>query len=164
MEKAKLLGQTLLFRGLGSTYLEKLAGIATEISFEKDKQVFTEGGAGDSLFVIEFGSVRVLKKGSEGYEEVARMGSGEHFGEMALVDSEPRRSGTVEALEHTQLLQIKRRDLEYLLAQDVGLASRVYEALARYLSDRLRLTTKALSSMMDITKQLRKFNYYPESW
>ena len=105
----------------------------------------------------------IIKKSSEGGEEVARLSSGQHFGEMAIIDKD-NRSATVETLEHTELIKIEHGKLEVLLAQDGNLASRVYRAFAIYLCRRLRHTTKDLTHMMDITKQLRKYNYYPENW
>jgi len=94
---------------------------------------------------------------------MARLSAGQHFGEMALIDEE-RRSATVEAVERSELIKIQRGDLENLMSGDVPLAQRVYKSLAKYLSLRLRETSKNLTQMMDLAKELRKFNYFPESW
>ena len=163
MEKAKSLQQLPLFRHLETADLQSIAQIATEVAFEKGQQIIVQGDVGDSLFVIRSGAVRVLRKGGQGNEEMARLNSGQHFGEMALIDEE-RRSATVEAVERTELIKIQRRDLENLLVQDVSLAQRFYKSLAKYLSLRLRQTSKDLTQMMDLAKELRKFNYFPESW
>ncbi len=163
MEKTKLLQQVPLFQDLRSGDLKSIAEIAVEVVCKAHHQVFAEGDVGDSLFVIESGAVRVLKKGREGNEEVARLSSGQHFGEMALIDEE-HRSATVEAVEDTKLIQIKRGDWENLIEQNFPLAHQVYEAFTKHLCRRLRQTTKDLTSMMDLAKELRKFNYFPESW
>ena len=163
MEKTRLLQQVPLFQDLRSGDLKSIAEIAVEVECKAHHQVFAEGDVGDSLFVIESGVVRVLKKGREGNEEVARLSSGQHFGEMALIDEE-HRSATVEAVEDTKLIQIKRGDWESLLGQNFPLAYQVYKAFTKHLCRRLRQTTKDLTSMMDLTKELRKFNYFPENW
>jgi CRP/FNR family cyclic AMP-dependent transcriptional regulator len=163
MEKIKSLQQTQLFKHLEAADLQNIAQIIKKVTFEKGQQVITQGDAGDTLFVIESGAVRVLRKGGEGKEEVARLNAGQHFGEMSLIDDE-RRSATVEAIEHSELIKIERGDLESLLAKDVSFAKRFYHSLAKYLSLRLRETSKNLTHMMDSVKELRKLNYYPESW
>jgi CRP-like cAMP-binding protein len=163
MEKAKSLQQTPLFHHLEAADLESIAQIAKEVTFEKGQQIIVQGDAGDALFVMKSGAVRVLRKGSQGTEEMARLSAGQHFGEMALIDEE-RRSATVEAVERSELIKIQRGDMENLMSGDVPLAQRVYKSLAKYLSLRLRQTSKNLTQMMDLAKELRKFNYFPESW
>ena len=163
MDKTKLLSQIPMFKGLHASCIKTLSDVAKEVNVDKGNQVFAQGNPGDSFFVINSGAVRVLKKGSEGYDEVARMGAGEAFGEMSLIEDESR-SATVEAVEPTHLIQIKRSDLENLLDSDKALAMETYKAWAKYLSERLRTATKTLASSMDAAKQLRKFNYFPETW
>jgi len=82
------------------------------------------------------------------------MGPGQHFGEMAIIYDDTR-SATVEVIENTGLVRIKRDDLENLLAQDDILAHRVYKALIKYLSRRLRQTTTDLTFMREVAKQRR---------
>ena len=163
MERPTLLRHIPLFRDLSDTDLQKLIVIAKEVNFDKGQQVFTEGSIGDSVFAIKSGSVRVFKKRDDGNEEVASLGFGQHFGEMALIDDETR-SATIETVEPTKLVQIKRGDLENLLVQDVTLAHKVYKALARYLCRRLRQTTKDLTfvkgAVKEVAKRLGKLDYY----
>lgn len=154
MEKSELVRQVPLFLGLDEADLRKLATIATEESFLSGKQVFAEGTIGDSLFIIKYGSVQVLKRGYDGNEEVARMSIGQHFGEMALIDDD-NRSATVDTAEHTVLIRIKRADLENLLAQDNALGYRVYRVLAKYLCRRLRQTTTDLTFIREVAKRKR---------
>ncbi len=149
MQKVDLLKQIPLFKGLEQSDLWKISEIATEESLAVGGQVFSEGSAGDSLYAIKYGTVRVLKGGDQ---EVARMGPGQHFGEMALVDDETR-SATIDAVEHTELIRIKRDDLEKLLAKEAALGVRVYKAFARYLCLRLRQTTTDLTFMKEVAKR-----------
>jgi CRP-like cAMP-binding protein len=154
MEKVELIRQIPLFRDLVDEDIQKLAEVATEESFTASSQIFAEGTKGDALFVVKYGTVQVLKRGRDGKEEVSRMGPGQHFGEMAIIDDDTR-SATVEVAENTGLIRIKRDDLENLLAQDDTLAHRVYKGLTKYLIRRLRQTTTDLTFMREVAKQRR---------
>ena len=149
MDKNVALGNIPLFANLTGTDLEKLSEIAREVVFDKGKRVFEEGSIGDSLYLIVSGSVRVLKKGRAADEEVTTLGPGEHFGEMAIID-EGLRSATIEAIERTHLIQIKRADLEHLLATDLDMAYKIYSTMAKYLCLRLRQTTYGFASKTEL--------------
>lgn len=148
MEKLEIMQKVILFQGLDKADLNRLAEIATEEIFPMCYQVFEEGTTGDSFFIVKYGTVAVVK----GNEEVARMAEGQHFGEMALIDHDIR-SATVTAIERTELIRIKRQDLENLLAKDNALGQRVYRAIARYLCNRLRQTTADLAFMREVAKR-----------
>jgi CRP-like cAMP-binding protein len=163
MDLTDVLRGTPIFHNVDSLDLWAIADIAVEHNFGEGQLVFSQGDVADSLYVIESGSVRVLKKGREGNEEVARLNKGQHFGEMALIEEECR-SATVESAEKTRLIQIEREALDNLLKEHPSLARQVYKAFAKHLSGRLRQTTKDLTSLIDLSKELRKFNYFPESW
>ena len=89
-------------------------------------------------------------------EEVVSLSSGQHFGEMALIDGGPR-STTIEAVEDTKLLQIKREDLENLLDTDLGFMRGIYRTIAKYLCLRLRQTTKDLAFTAETAKELKYY-------
>ncbi len=163
MDIIKTLRRIPLFADLSADDIQRLSEVVSNVSFKKGERIFVEHDIGDALFVITSGSVRVLKKGSDGNAEIARLNSGQPFGEMTVIDRE-KRSATVEALEDTELTRIEHGKLKALLAQDDSFARRVYETFSLYLCRRLRDTTKELTHMMDRTKQLRKMNYYPENW
>ena len=156
MEKTDLLRQIPLFKDLTGADLQKINEITKEATFDKGQRVFTEGSIGDSLFIIKAGLVRVLKKGRMANEEVSTLNSGQHFGEMALIDDGPR-SATIEAVENTQLLQIKREELEGLLAMDLEFARRIYQTMAKYLCLRLRQTTKDFASSTETANMLNAY-------
>lgn len=152
MEKVELIRQIPLFHGVDETDLHRLSEIATEERFIAGSQVFAEGSKGDSLYIIRSGTIRVIKHGKEGEQEISRMGPGQHFGEMAIIENDTR-SATVDTIELTELIRISREDLENLLTQDHALGHRVYEAFCRYLSRRLRQTTDDLTFMRGITRR-----------
>jgi len=80
------LGQIPLFSGIKPKELKKLEKRMTERSFNEGDQITKEGESGIGFFVIEDGNASV----SVGGEIVRTLGPGEHFGEIALIDSGPR--------------------------------------------------------------------------
>jgi CRP/FNR family cyclic AMP-dependent transcriptional regulator len=102
--------------------------------------IIREGAPIDSLFITLDGALVVsLQNG----HEVARLGAGEIVGEIAFVDSAPP-SATVAAADATRVLEIRKPDLTLKLSQDSEFAARFYRALAVFLADRLRATTRQL--------------------
>ena len=81
-----------LFAEADESFLERLAGEFMERTFAAGETIAEEGEAGRTFIVIERGEVTVTVHG----EEVARLGPGDSFGEMALIDKSAR-SATVKA-------------------------------------------------------------------
>ena len=108
--------------------LSQIAQIAEEVGVDRGTRVFEEGEPGDSLYLIVRGSVRVHK----GEREVAVLGKGECFGEMAILDNEPR-SASITALEDVQLLRIWSDDFYEMLADRVEIARGIFKVLTRRL-------------------------------
>lgn len=102
--------------------------------------IVREGRALDALFITLDGRLRVTLGGGE---EVAQLGAGEIVGEIAFVDSSPP-SATVSAIGDAAVLALPRALIHKRLAEDAGFAARFYRALAIFLADRLRATTRKL--------------------
>lgn len=81
-----------LFSGLPDKELERLARNLTERTFAAGDEIAVEGRDGVGFFLIESGEATV----SQADEEIRRLGPGDYFGEMALIDQGPR-SATVTA-------------------------------------------------------------------
>ncbi|HZT89429.1 MAG TPA: cyclic nucleotide-binding domain-containing protein [Stellaceae bacterium] len=99
-----------------------------------------EGKPIDSLFITLSGQLRVTLGNGQ---EVARLYAGEVVGEIAFVDSAPP-SATVTAVDEAVVLALAKTALQERLAADPGFAARFYRALAIFLADRLRATTRRL--------------------
>jgi CRP-like cAMP-binding protein len=97
------------------------------------EQIFAEGEPGDALYLIVEGRVKVHK----GEKELVRLGVRDVFGEMAVLDSEPR-SASVTAVEDAVLLKIGRDDFRDILSERPEIAMGVMKVLTR----RLRETSK----------------------
>jgi CRP/FNR family cyclic AMP-dependent transcriptional regulator len=86
------LARVPLFTGVKPKDLKKLEKRMTERSFNEGDEITTEGQSGIGFFVIEHGNATV----SVGGKIIRTLGPGEHFGEVALIDSGPR-SATIVA-------------------------------------------------------------------
>jgi PPM family protein phosphatase len=142
-ELTKLTFDTLqaarLFRYLNYQELVKVASIVDTQTFVRDERIFREGDTGDTLYVVLSGRVGVQKGGST----IAELGQFEHFGEMAMVDREPR-SATVTALDDTRLISMKRSDFLYLVKHERDMAVKLLWQFIGVLTARLRNTSREL--------------------
>lgn len=108
---AAVLAQTSVFSELDSAALNDLASSCSHRTYRRGQYIVQQGDAGDRLFVIEEGRVKVVFTSEEGDELVlATMGPPEIFGELALLDGGPR-SASVQALEPTTVYTIDRPSL-----------------------------------------------------
>lgn len=82
--------------------------------FAAGEQIFKEGDAGDCAYLIEEGAVEILVAEQEVQRRVSVIGKGEVFGEVALIDYQPR-TATVSAIDETVLVPIPRKLVESLL-------------------------------------------------
>lgn len=103
------------------------------LSFKAGDVVFREGDEAKELFVIKSGQVRV----QIGNRTVTELGQDNIFGEMALIDSEPR-SATVIAITDVELVPVSEKQFLFLVSQTPFFALKVMRVLAQ----RLRRTNK----------------------
>ena len=101
-----------------------------------------EGKPIDTLHILLEGTLSVSVSALEG-KTIARLTSGAVVGEMSFADARPP-SATVQAVENSLVLCIRREDLVAKLKEDEGFASRFYRAIAIFLSTRLRGTVRYL--------------------
>jgi len=144
MGNTEFLEKTLLFKNLTEQELAKIDRVAASRKLKAEELVFKEGSAGDSLYIVKTGSVRVTRLESGGEKVLAILREGDHFGEIALVDNQPR-SASIVANEETELIQIKDADFRKLLEEDSGLALKFYKTFAEVLASRLRNTNESLT-------------------
>jgi len=129
----ELVQKTPLFRSLAFDETRRLFAIATRERRRAGEVIVEANAMGQALYVLKHGRVRILRDGAL----VGKLGEGELFGEMSLVD-DLFTSARVEADSDVELIVLPRRPFELLVASDLVLAVKVYRAFCRTLSDRLR--------------------------
>ncbi len=148
------------FRHLEPREILVLQAAAKVRDVEPGIEVVREGEPGEEMFLIVQGRC-VVKKGEM---EIARLGPGEHFGEMALVERAPR-SATVVAEDDTRLLEIARVDFFRVMRESSDTAVKLLWNIVSVLAARLRETSSQLGEAReqlaadDLTAQL--FDEYP---
>jgi CRP/FNR family cyclic AMP-dependent transcriptional regulator len=118
--------------------VEWLARQGTRRKLIDGEVIVREGKEVGALFITLGGELRV-SVGDD--NEVARLSVGEIVGEIAFVDSAPP-SATVAAAGNAVVLSLAKSMLQQRLNTDPGFAARFYKALAVFLADRLRATTR----------------------
>lgn len=120
-----------LFAGLSEKELSLLEKHANTRTFPRHAILITEGDETDSLYIIQSGKVRIFKSNEEGKEIILNeQGPGEHFGELALVDDNPR-SASVMALEKTRVAIISRQDFRQVLGKHPDIAFSLIQEFSR---------------------------------
>ena len=132
--RTELLGACPLFKGIDAEGLASLAELATTVDFPPGHVIARQGDIGTGFFVIVQGSVRVVRDG----EVVARLGAGEFFGELSVLDRQPR-NATVSAETPTRCLALASWDFDKVLLEQPALTL----AILRGVAARLREVTDA---------------------
>jgi hypothetical protein len=130
LEKTILLKSSELFGGLPAENLATLAAVATEIRCPAGAFLFREGDAGDSLYVLSSGRVRIVKSGSE----IAVLVKGACFGEMAVLDDAPRSADAV-IIDEAVVLRVGSEEFYGVLAENPALTQGVVRLLTRRLRE-----------------------------
>jgi CRP-like cAMP-binding protein len=152
---AQALRRCALFQTLAAAQLAKIAAIAEPRDLPGGASVFKEGEAGEEMFVVVSGRVRISKmvKGV-GEEALTILEAGAYFGEMAMIDEAPR---SADAIAHTpcSLAVIRREALDQLMFVDKELAYVLLWTFVRTLSARLRETNDKIQGFFAMTGPFR---------
>jgi CRP/FNR family cyclic AMP-dependent transcriptional regulator len=134
-----------LFAGLKPEALALIAKVATEEAHATGTKIFQHGDAGDKLYLIIEGKVRISREvPGMGEEALAVLGPGQAFGEMALLDESPR-SADARVHERCRVLAIPKDGFDDLLFMHKDLAYEVLWSIVRMLVQRLRETNDKLT-------------------
>ena len=138
-----LVNNQLLF-GLSESQLRMLADVAEEKVFTAGETIFHEGEMGDSLVIIISGKADLIKIKKDGSEVIlATCSKGAFFGEMTLINVEPR-SATIRATEDMEVLFLKNTALGDIFQTDRELFIDLLINITRILSKRLRQANNRL--------------------
>ena len=141
---ADFLTSVPLFTGLPADELLRFAEVTREKTYPKGSVILFEDDPGDSLFVVREGRVKVVLVGEDGREVILGvLGVGEHFGELSLIDDQPR-SAHVIAMEDSTVLVLRREDFR----RRVEASPSVAWALLSELSRRLRVADGKIGGLV----------------
>ena len=137
-----------LFGALSDDVLGFLASMLTVVKPQIGETIFREGDDASAMYVVLAGEMEVTKKSRGAVDaRIAVLGPGDWFGEMSIVDIQPR-SATVRALAPGRLIRITASDLDALYRHDVRSYAIIVLNLARELSRRLRVADGILADLI----------------
>jgi diguanylate cyclase (GGDEF)-like protein len=144
MQITELLARVPLFHELESPELERVATKTQRESYVAGQDIVRIGEAGHSLYVVVEGRVTVLFPSRSTDVELARLGPGEFFGEMAILNEKPR-SATVRAMTDVRVLVLDMDDFTRVLEDTPAMALKLLSAL----SVRIRNTDEQVSGLTE---------------
>ena len=133
-DRAELLASAPLLEGVDDDGIAAIARRVVEVEFPKDHVIARQGEVGTGFFMIARGAVRVMRDGAT----IARLGRGDFFGELSVLDRQPRVAQVV-ADEPTVCLALASWDFEAVVKEQPAVAL----AIMRGLAGRLRGLTEA---------------------
>ncbi|RPJ25085.1 MAG: cyclic nucleotide-binding domain-containing protein [Planctomycetaceae bacterium] len=145
LEKRLILRNVLLFAEISDEVLAEMASIVREVERKAGETILEKGDLDDSMYVVVAGQVRV----HDGEHTLNLLDKCEVFGEMALLDPEPRMA-SVTATVDTHLLRLDGKPFHQLLAGHPDLA----RGIIRVLSRRLRARSRDLAELHARVQQL----------
>ena len=129
-----------LFESLDDEAAQKLCELLETRDCKAQDTLFRAGEPGDAMYVVERGKVRISVQATDGHElQLAELGNGEFFGEMALLDGRPR-SANATAVEDSRLAILSREHLFSFIRTTPNVSLEMLTALAH----RLRRTDEIL--------------------
>ena len=141
---AAFLATVPLFKSLDAAERERFAALVREKSYPRGSVILFEDDPGDALFVVRSGRVKVVLLAEDGREVIlGLLGVGEHFGELSLIDDQPR-SAHVIAMEQSSILVLRREDFR----RRVESSPVVAWALLQELSHRLRRADDKIGTLV----------------
>lgn len=144
METASLLKKVPLLRDIPEEDLERIAGLSREETVEADTNIVEIGDAGNALFLIVEGSAEVLYPGRTSDFVLATLSAGDFFGEMALLNGQPR-SATVRAKDRVRTLVLEKEDFHQVMLESPAVALKLLELM----STRIRNADEQISGLSE---------------
>jgi len=129
-KKIELLSQVPLFRACTDKELKRIAAIAETVQIGEGEVLTKEGAPGREFYVIAEGKASVTLRG----DELAELGSGDFFGEMALLDESPR-AATVTAITPMQAYVVASQDFTTLIEDVPIVARQILKGIAQRLRE-----------------------------
>jgi CRP-like cAMP-binding protein len=126
-----------LFTRLDAAELGIIDGLLHERDYLPGEVIFDEGEEGQALYIVLEGEVLICRQGEPTSGRIATLSPGTFFGDIALIDSEPR-SAQARASDSTRLAVFFRADFLDLMETHARISSKIAMELARHMGRRLR--------------------------
>lgn len=142
--ESNILDNVQLFKELDAEEQQALLPLMSETSLKRGESLFHEGDAGDRLYIVTDGKVKLSHTADDGRENlIAVLGRGEIIGELSLFDLGAR-SSTVTAIAPTRLLSLSHKDMMSYIDEHPHMA----KSMLRELATRLRNTNKQMADLV----------------
>ncbi|TYL96314.1 cyclic nucleotide-binding domain-containing protein [Bradyrhizobium rifense] len=115
-------------------------------AFAVDDVIFEEGSTGRELFVVLDGEVEIAKVDGAHKTSIIKLGKGEFFGEMAVIDGSARSATAIASAPNTRVMRINHARFVYLVSQQPAFALMVMDALSKRLRASNAVTYRAAQS------------------
>ncbi|WP_394782169.1 Crp/Fnr family transcriptional regulator [Undibacterium sp.] len=133
------LNSVMLFETLTRREFSTIDAMLHERDYVKDELIFDVGEDSQAIYIVLSGAASVARRANGVEEEIIRLGPGDFFGELALLDNAPR-SAVARAAEDCRLVVMFRADLAALADTHVVLSSKILLQMARHLAHIVRQT------------------------
>ncbi len=142
-----------LFAELEEADRSKIAECLEEVTFAANESIVTQGDSGDSMFIIRHGEVKVMLGKYGQVKEVAQIGQGDYFGEMALLTGE-NRTATVTAKIDTDVFILRKEPFSEVLLSNSAIATIIAGKVSKR-SAALKSDLSQFSEVSDVPKAAR---------
>jgi len=142
--KRDILARMPLFRPLNDREILRVLQVTDVVDYKNGETIISEGDKGEELFIVLSGHATVVRNGAE----LATFNPGDHFGEMALVRSQPR-SASVRSAGNSELMVIRRTEFFEILRKEHQLAVKLLWQFLGVLADRLADTSRELGAVKE---------------
>jgi signal transduction histidine kinase len=126
-----------LFRSLGRAELQALRAIAQERRFPAGREIFHEGDPGDGVYFVKSGLIEISSDADAG-RVFSRLGPGEIFGEMSIIEHRPR-SATATAAQDTEVYFLPRGEMLVFIERSPAVALGLLQKISHRLRDLTQL-------------------------
>lgn len=152
-----------IFGGIRKDVLEVLVNAAKRMTVPKGQYFFRENDKASAMFVLEAGEVAIMKTWNHQQYDIGRLGPGECFGEMALIDLFPR-SASVLAVQDCTAITLSLESVQWLYDRDLEQFALILMNIGRELSRRLRIADERLFSFKMGEPYSEADDWLPLAW
>ncbi|HPC36565.1 MAG TPA: cyclic nucleotide-binding domain-containing protein [Candidatus Marinimicrobia bacterium] len=151
----QILSNVPIFSDLDSKELSELEKIVYHRKYKKGEPIFRMGDPGLGMYIIVNGAVEIVEEPENGeIAKLAELGKGAFFGDLALLDEEPRSASAI-AMVDSDIIGFFRPDLMDLVYRKPRMGIKILWALSRVVGERLRKTNEQLTNLQREMKAQR---------